>query len=171
MRPGIVNRKLLGQAKKATMTISPDVIAAAQASHKKWWPIGPFVSVSLAQYGLESGWGKYPSGQNNFWGIKANAAQIAAGAYTNRSTEEQHASGQRYKIIAPFANYDTLEDGFDAHATLLTSPHYEACKQARTPEDYCHALKVCGYATAINYPSSLINIITQSGLKKYDQAF
>lgn len=150
---------------------SPDVIAAAQASHRKFFPRGPFVSVILAQYGLESAWGKYPSGLNNFFGIKANAAQIASGAYTNRSTEEQHASGQRYKIMAPFANYATLEDGFDAHATLLTSLHYAPCAAAQTPEAYCQALQKCGYATALNYASSLINIITQSGLKKYDQAF
>ncbi len=33
------------------------LMAAAQTSHKKFWPNGPFVSVDIAQFGLESDWG------------------------------------------------------------------------------------------------------------------
>ena len=56
------------------MIVPPYLIAAAQSSHKKFWPKGPFVSVNIAQFGLESDWGKTQSGVNNFFGIKANAS-------------------------------------------------------------------------------------------------
>jgi flagellum-specific peptidoglycan hydrolase FlgJ len=68
-------------------------------------------------------------------------------------------------------NYASMTDYFDAHATLLTTPHYELCVQAQTPEAYCQALQECGYATAHNYASSLMDIIKVYGLKQYDQHF
>jgi Mannosyl-glycoprotein endo-beta-N-acetylglucosaminidase len=148
---------------------SLDVIAAAQSSYKKFWPRGPFVSVSLAQYAVESAWGSRVSGKNNFFGIKANAAQVAAGQFTERWTKEQLQSGQIISIVQKFANYDSLQDAFDAHATLLTHTRYIDCMNAKTPEDYCRALQKDGYATAQNYAAVLIAMINENGLKKYDQ--
>ena len=148
--------------------IPNDVVAAAQASHKKFWPKGPFVSVSLAQWALESNWGKSPSGINNFWGIQANAEQKATGHFRSRLSFE-FVNGQRVSRVEDFANYATLQDGFDAHATLLCKPHYAACMQAQTPEAYCAALHICGYATAPNYSTVLIDIIRSNTLKQWDQ--
>jgi len=153
------------------MIIPPYLIAAAQASHKTFWPRGPFVSVSIAQFGLESDWGKAQSGVNNFFGIKANAEQIATGEFTTRWTKEQDATGMVRTIQDLFANYASLEACFDAHATLLTSAHYHDCEAAQTPEAYCYALKADEYATAINYPEALIAIINDFKLKQYDQTF
>ena len=53
------------------------VIAAAQASHAKYFPLGPYASVSLAQWAVESAYGRVMSGANNPFGIKATAAQNA----------------------------------------------------------------------------------------------
>ena len=55
------------------------IIPIAQASHAKFFPRGPFVSIDLAQWGVESGYGAHMSGVNNPWGIKATQAQRAAG--------------------------------------------------------------------------------------------
>jgi len=150
--------------------LTPEIVAAAQASHKKFWPLGPFVSVTLAQFGLESAWGKYASGENNFFGIKANAAQIAAGEFKTVWTKEV-IGGRCYSVQQHFANYSSLEACFDAHATLLTQSHYLLCEQAKTPEDYCRALQRCGYATDPNYAEKLIEIIGSANLNRYDQTF
>jgi flagellum-specific peptidoglycan hydrolase FlgJ len=150
------------------MIIQQEWITAAQAAHKAFYPKGPFASVTLAQFGLESGWGKYLSGKNNYFGIKATPAQIAAGQATPRWTREENVSGVPYSIVAYFADYDSLDDGFTAHAALLVQPWYKDCIAATTPEDYCRALQVDHYATAINYASSLIGIINSFNLKTYD---
>jgi flagellum-specific peptidoglycan hydrolase FlgJ len=149
--------------------IPAEIIEAAQASHKTFWPRGPFVSVTIAQWALESGWGKYASGANNYFGIKATVAQVAAGDYTRRMTKEQTPSGHVYAIWQNFANYSTVEAGFDAHAALLVTPHYQLCIDAPTVEAYCQALHDCGYATDIHYAAELLNIIQTSNLKQFDQ--
>jgi flagellum-specific peptidoglycan hydrolase FlgJ len=148
--------------------ISQEVIEAAQAAHKTFYPRGPFASCQLAQFGLESGWGKYASGKNNFFGIKATEAQIAAGQATPRTTKEQRADGSWYTITAYFADYASLTDGFTAHAALLCHPWYKDCIAATTPEAYCRALQTDHYATALNYAVDLIQIINSMDLTKYD---
>lgn len=148
--------------------IAKEIIWAAQASHRKFYPKGPFTSVTLAQWALESAWGKLVSGRYNFFGIKANQEQITAGKFTNRWTSEE-INGKYRKEIQPFANYDTVEEGFDAHARLLCSPHYIDCQKAQTPEEYCEALQKDSYATARNYAATLINIIHSNNLKQYDE--
>lgn len=148
--------------------ITAQVIDAAQAAHMAFYPRGPFASVTIAQYGLESGWGRYPSGKNNYFGIKATAAQIAAGKATARWTREEKADGTPYSIVAYFADYDSLTAGFIAHAALLVKPWYADCIKATNPEDYCRALQVDHYATAHNYAESLINIIHSMSLERYD---
>ena len=91
--------------------------------------------------------------------MKANGVQVAAGEYTIRWTKEQDATGLVRTIQDRFANYPSLEECFDAHASLLVSARYHDCEAAMTPEAYCYALKTDGYATAINYPQALIGII------------
>jgi len=143
-------------------------IEAAIASHAKFYPRGPFVSVDLAQLILESNWGRRTSGKNNYFGIKATPAQIAAGKATEVWTKEQRPNGEVYSIQAYFADYDSLEECFDAHATLLTTSRYMDCENAPTPEAYCYALHADGYATALVYATALIQIINQFNLKQYD---
>lgn len=150
--------------------LTPDVIAAAQAAHKAFYPLGPFGSVTIAQYGVESAWGKSASGKNNFFGIKATPAQIAAGKATPRWTREEKSDGTAYSIVAYFADYDSLTEGFTAHAALLVKPWYVDCQKATTPEDYCRALQIDHYATAINYAATLIGVIESMNLKQYDLA-
>lgn len=148
---------------------SLNVIAAAQASYKKFQAQhGPPVSVSLGQYALESAWGSKVSGTNNFFGIKANAAQIAAGQFTEKLTHEQLPTGEIISITAKFANYASLQEAFDAHATLLTHSRYIDCQNATTVEGYCQALQKDGYATAHNYATALMAIINDNRLTDYD---
>ena len=148
--------------------ISQEVIEAAQAAHKAFYPKGPFASVTIAQYGIESAWGRYPSGRNNYFGIKATPAQIVQNKATPRWTREERSDGTPYSIVAYFADYESLAEGFTAHAALLVQPWYKDCIAATTPEEYCRALQVDHYATAINYATSLIAVIASMNLKQYD---
>jgi lysozyme len=149
---------------------TPALITATQSSHRRFYPYGPFVSITLAQWAIESAYGRAQSGVNNFFGIKANAAQIAAGTYHTVWTKE-FLHGQYITIEDRFASYPTLEAGIDAHAQLLVSHHYIPCMRAPTPEAYATALHQCGYATAPNYAPALMSVINANNLKQFDQIF
>jgi len=151
-------------------------LAAAQPEDAAWAvnfligrrPKRLLESRKLAQWAVESGWGKHQSGVNNYFGVKATAAQIEARHATQRLTNE-YFNGAMHQMEQWFANYDTLEEGFSAHASLLVTPHYKACQDALTPEAYCYALQTCGYATAPNYAAVLISVIKAADLTQYDQ--
>ena len=145
----------------------PDVIAAAQASHAKYFPLGPYASVSLAQWAVESAYGRVMSGANNPFGIKATAAQIAAGEATIRWTQE-FIDGEYQKVQQYFADYPDLTGAFEAHARLLaTSPIYIEAQRASTVDYYVIAM-ARHYATDPNYASKILAIIRQNNLTQYD---
>lgn len=145
-----------------------DVIAAAQASEKLYWPMGPFVSVSLAQWALESAYGRAePDGSDNPFGIKAVPGQ----PYVVQMTHET-LHGVYVALPQHFAKYGSLEEAFDAHAKLLaTAPCYHAAQAAQTPDAYAMALQGI-YATGIPghpYGLALIAIMRSADLYQYDR--
>jgi flagellum-specific peptidoglycan hydrolase FlgJ len=151
----------------------PEIVAAAQAAEKAFYPTGPFVSIILAQWALESGYGRYQSGENNYFGIKATAAEIASGHATRRLTHET-IGGVYRPMYQYFANYPDLAAGFIAHSALLSEPcmqwAYGVCWRAETPQAYAHALKA-HYATGepgAPYDTVLIKIMDDNDLYQFD---
>jgi len=147
----------------------PEVIAAAQESERKWYPMGPFVSVSLAQWALESAYGRaMPSGSNNPFGIKALPGQLDVIAWTHETLHGVYVSLPQH-----FAKFASLQEAFDAHAKLLaTAPCYHAAQAAQTPDAYAMALQGV-YATGIPghpYGPALIAIMKSANLYQYDVA-
>ena len=146
-----------------------DVIAAAQAAEKAFYPLGPFVSVSLAQWALESAYGRAePADSNNPFGIKAVAGQDSVVAETHETLH-----GVYVELPQHFAKYASLEDAFMAHAKLLaTAPCYHAAQAAQTPDAYATALQGV-YATGIPghpYGAALIAIMKSANLYQFDVA-
>ena len=137
---------------------SQAVIAAAQRARAKFAPKGELASVCIAQYSVESEWGRFPSGKNNFFGIKATKAQIAAGQATSRMTHE-FINGQNEYLPQFFADYDSVDTCFEAHAELLMKSWYRDVQAARTYDAQAEALLKDHYATAPNYAAALIAII------------
>jgi hypothetical protein len=144
--------------------IPSDVIAAAQAAHKLYFPRGPFVSVTLAQWAVESAWGHdEPAGSDNPFGIKAVAGQ----PYVISMTREV-INGISETIPQRFAKYASLTDAFEAHAKLLaTSPIYAAAQRATNPDDYVRAMAP-HYATAPNYAAVLLAVMRTQNLYRFD---
>lgn len=75
-----------------------DIVTAAQKSQRRW---GPPASVTIAQWQLESHWGKAMPGDsthpsNNPFGMKAWGSQ----PYVSSPTHEQLPDGRRIRIIA-----------------------------------------------------------------------
>lgn len=140
------------------------VILAAQESHKRYYPKGPFVSVTLAQWGIESAYGtREPTDSQNPFGIKAIPGQAYVVAMTR---EVLH--GQSVTIPQHFAKYASLTEAFDAHAKLLaTSPIYAEAQAATTPESYVRAMAK-HYATAPNYADVLLSVMRAANLYQFD---
>ena len=145
-----------------------EVIAAAQASEKAFWPNGPFPSVSLAQWALESAYGAdMPAGSDNPFGIKAVAGQADVVAWTHETLHGVYVSLPQH-----FAKYANMNEAFLAHAKLLaTAPCYHAAQAAQTPDAYAMALQGV-YATGIPghpYGLALIAIMKSANLYQYDR--
>lgn len=147
------------------------IIPIAKASHAKFSPRGPFVSIDLAQWAIESGYGAHMSGVNNPFGIQAKLDENRRPIGPARLVLSHEWNGVKYVPKEEwFASYPSLGAAFDAHAVLLTSPHYQRCIDARTPATYAQALHDCGYATAPSYPEALMAVINGNGLEKFDEA-
>lgn len=155
--------------------IPPEVVTDAQAAEREYRPLGPYVSVTVAQWIIESNYGRSMSGKNNPFGIKATAEQIAAGKATVCWTHETvtHADGSQEYVKEPqyFADYESLREAFVAHAALLaTSPYYHLAQAAQSPDAYAIALTGI-YATGIPghpYGRALIDIMKEESLYAYD---
>lgn len=144
------------------MQIDPAVVAGACAAMAKW---GIPASVSLAQFALESGWGKHmPPGSNNPFGIKAVGGQAAVDVPTH-----EFVHGHMITETQPFAVFSSIAAAIDAHARLLASIPAYAAARAKLPDASAFAMALTGvYATDPNYGAKLCSLIRASGLAQYD---
>jgi hypothetical protein len=139
-----------------------EIIAAAKASHDTWHVPA---SVSLAQWAVESNWGKsMPSGSNNPFGIKAVGDQ----PFVESSTREV-INGENVVITARFRKFDSMVDAFDQHGKLLATaaPYRHAMELCDDPDAFADALTGV-YATDPNYGTVLKRVMHQYNLTSYD---
>jgi flagellum-specific peptidoglycan hydrolase FlgJ len=117
--------------------------AAEQAGDK-------FPEVTAAQWALESGYGKSPSGKNNFFGQKAKKGEGSSSVMTTEVI-----NGQTVKMAQQFKDYATPEEGVADHVKKWSSKY----ASANTPEEAVSVLARNGYATDPQYTSKIISII------------
>lgn len=133
---------------------------------------GKPASVSLAQWALESGYGKsMPAGSNNFFGMKARKNET--GPVVVARTREVHTSGpkkgQEYFIDAAFRKFDSIEQAFLEHAKLIGEAKVYAPARAKLPDvDAFIDTLAPIYATDPKYASLLKSIIRSNDLRRYD---
>lgn len=150
------------QPHAAASRFPDDVIAAAQAAHEKW---NIPASITLAQWALESGYGRsMPAGSNNPFGIKAAAGQ----PFVEASTREV-IDGQSVIIVAKFRKFDSMSDAFDQHGQLLATarPYAAARTHLDNPDAFADALTGV-YATDPNYGPALKRLMRSNNLYQYD---
>jgi len=139
---------------------TPDVIAAAQAAQKA---TRVPASVSIAQYGLESGWGQHmPPGTNNPFGIKD-----FKGGVESETTED--VDGKVIDEKQPFMVFESIQQAFIYHANLLaTSPIYASAFTLLPNVTNFVMVMARHYATDPNYASKILAIINGDNLSKYN---
>lgn len=127
---------------------------------------GVLASVTLAQFIIESGWGKSDMGVNNMFGIKCDGNWT--GDCKEVQTAEEYIPGQTTIIKAQFKVYSSVEASFADHTALLMLPRYDGITSAKTPREQLEIIKKGGYATASNYVEALLDVINDFDLQKWD---
>jgi flagellum-specific peptidoglycan hydrolase FlgJ len=157
----------------ANPKIPADIATGARASEKA---TGIPASVTLAQWALESGWGKSVSGKNNYGGITAKVKDAAFP--TNPGTPLEDATlcwthevvkGQLVKCQRWFKNFATVGEFFDAHGRLLSTAPIYAKARAELP-DVDAFVDAMGpiYATAPTYAATIKSIMRSNNLYAYN---
>lgn len=144
---------------------------------------GVLASVSMAQFILESGWGKSGLTQkaNNCFGMKKSLSGNTwpNSAWDGKSvvsmqTGEETEDGKAYTITAEFRKYACIEDSIADHSAYLTGAkdgdklRYEGLKGCKKYKTAAQIIKDGGYATSTSYVKALCDIIKEYGLTDYD---
>ena len=142
---------------------SAEAIKAARDAQAKW---GIPASVQLAQWALESGWGKHTSGDFNFFGVKSLPGQPCKTVMT-----KEFIAGHWVNRECAFRSYASMEESFDDHARLLAKAPAYAKARAALPDVFGFVAGLQGtYATDPNYAALLTSVIKGSNLIRYDGA-
>ena len=146
---------------------------------------GILASVSMAQFILESGYGKseLAQGANNCFGMKkslsgntwSGSTWDGSSVYTKK-TQEQNADGSYVTITADFRRYSCVEDSIADHSAYLLGAkngsklRYEGLKGCTDYKKAAQIIKNGGYATSLTYVDKLCSIIERWKLTQYDVA-
>ena len=144
---------------------------------------GIMASVSLAQFILESGYGKSELAQNanNCFGMKKslsgntwNGSVWDGRSVYTKQTKEQNADGSYEPITADFRAYPNVEDSIADHSAYLlgamngSKKRYEGIAGTTDYKKVVQFIKDGGYATSLTYVEKLCSIIEKWNLTQYD---
>lgn len=185
-----VNAKLSGkvvtkglQAKElATMSTSDIIKKVGPLFTADQQKSGILASVSLAQFILESAYGKSELAQNanNCFGMKTSlsgntwSGSVWDGSVYTKKTQEQSANGTYTTITASFRKYPCIEDSIADHSAYLGSAmkgsalRYAGLKGCTDYKKAIQIIKDGGYATSLSYVQNLIDVVEKNNLTQYD---
>ena len=144
---------------------------------------GILASISLAQFILESGYGKSELAQNanNLFGMKCSLSGNTWSGSTwdgkskyTKKTQEQNADGSYKTITADFRKYPDIAKSIADHSAYLLGAkngsklRYAGLKGCKDYKKAAQILKDGGYATSLTYVSKLCSIVEKWKLTKYD---
>ncbi len=145
---------------------------------------GILASVSLAQFILESGYGKSELAQNanNCFGMKkslsgntwSGSTWDGSSVYTKKTQEYEN--GQYVTITADFRKYPSVEKSIADHSAYLLGAkngsklRYDGLKGCMDYKKAVQLIKNGSYATSPTYVESICNIIERWKLTQYDAA-
>ena len=177
MRNGMQATELKGlNSKELIAKIGPLFTADQKKS-------GVLASVSLAQFILESGWGKSGLTQkaNNAFGMKKSLSGNTWPGSTwdgvsvvSMQTGEETEDGKAYTITAEFRKYPCIEDSIADHSAYLTGAkdgdelRYKGLKGCKKYKTAAQIIKDGGYATSTSYVKALCDIIKEYKLTDYE---
>ncbi len=145
-----------------------DLISAAKVTYTDNEVLQKLV---VTQAILESGFlrANGPSGlaknYNNLFGIKAtkmSQRQVKLPTW-------EHINGKNVKVMAPFQVFADYADCFWRHKDILSLKRYKPVLAAKTIEEACKQIQVCGWATDPSYTKKLIDIYNKHVKSSFDK--
>lgn len=143
---------------------------------------GVLASVTLAQFCLESGYGKSELAQNanNCFGMKCNlsnngwtgSAWDGQSKYTKQTWEVEN--GKDITITADFRKYKSVEESISDHSAYLVGAkngkknRYEGIVGMTNYRKAAELIKAGGYATDPKYTEKLCQLIESNDLTRFD---
>lgn len=115
------------------------------------WP-----ELVVAQWALESAYGKRPSGRFNYFGLKGPGKEVKTIEYYG---------GKEVQIVDQFLDFNSAEEAVEYLVDRWYKDwrQYKGVNNAKTAEEAARALQSEGYATDPNYANKLIRVMsTQS---------
>lgn len=146
---------------------------------------GILACVSLAQFILESGYGKTDLAQNanNCFGMKCSLSGNTWSGSTwdgvskyTKQTGEETSDGTGYTVTADFRKYPNIEDSIADHSAYLNGAkngnklRYSGLKGETDYKTAITIIKNGGYATDTKYISKICSIIEKWNLTQYNTA-
>lgn len=144
---------------------------------------GILASVSMAQFILESGYGKSELAQkaNNVFGMKTSLSGNTWSGSTwdgkskyTKKTQEEYTKGEMTTITADFRKYPCIEDSIADHSAYLLGAkngsklRYDGLKGCTDYKKAVQIIKDGGYATSSTYVANLCSIIEKFKLTQFD---
>jgi len=120
--------------------------------------------VTLAQWAIESSWGRNNLGCSNYFGhtlsavlpYKGNSSFVLRREKIRDTEARGFATGQ----VVRFASYKSISECFVTHGKYLSlSPRYASARLKKSPEAFALQLSSDGYATDPDYGLKLIAIM------------
>lgn len=156
----------------ADITVNEFVKAVAPVAQREQKKYHLKASITIAQAGLESNWGrsKLARKYNNLFGVKATAGHRSVTLPTTETI-----NGKTRNVKAKFNVYSSWNASIRAHTKLLmmgTSENhnrYKSVTQATSYKKAARELQKDGYATDPEYANKLIYAIKKFDLAKYDK--
>ena len=142
---------------------------------------GVLASVSMAQFILESAYGKSELAQNanNCFGMKSRlSGNTWSGSTWDGSSylkkTQEYTNGQYITVTSSFRKYSCIEDSIADHSAYLlgamngSKKRYDGLKGMTNYRAAIQLIKDGGYATSPTYVDNLCNVIEKWNLTKYD---
>lgn len=147
----------------------PTIAPIVQAENKKRGnPL--YNSVVIAQAICESGWGQSTimMKANAIFGIKATKSW--KGKIYNAKTQECYDGKNYSNITACFRAYESLDESIKDYFDLICNlSRYANAIHSQSPLECITAIKNGGYATSPSYINTIMEIIKDNNLTKYDK--
>lgn len=144
---------------------------------------GVLASVSMAQFILESAYGKSDLAQaaNNCFGMKRslsgnnwpNSMWDGVSVY-QKKTREQKPNGEYITIVAEFRAYPNIARSIADHSAYLLGARngsklrYEGLRGCTDYREAAEIIKAGGYATSLSYVDKLCRVVEQWNLTRFD---
>lgn len=117
-----------------------------------------FPELVAAQWALESGWGKKPSGRNNFWGLKG-----VAGSDSTLTATQEEVGGEMVAQDDLFLNFKSIKEGVEylVERWYKDFRGHKGVNRNETREAAALDLQKQGYATDSKYAEKLVGLMEQ----------